>query len=127
MSKNVEIYHLGAALFAAQYDALHFEQVHASWQQYWPKEHMVLDIGAGSGRDALWCAKQGCQVVAVEPAGDLRKLGQLKTAGFAVQWLDDSLSELKACYQLNLQFNTIFLAQFGCISHLMSANALFEK
>ncbi|MDP5133950.1 MAG: methyltransferase domain-containing protein [Paraglaciecola sp.] len=110
MSKNVDIYHLGAALFAAQYDALHFEQVHASWQQYWPKEHMVLDIGAGSGRDALWCAKQGCQVVAVEPAGDLRKLGQLKTAGFAVQWLDDSLPELKACYQLNLQFNTILLS-----------------
>lgn len=61
-------------------------------------------------RDALWFTKQGCPVVAVEPAADLRKLGQLKTVGFAVQWLDDSLPELKACYQLNLQFNTILLS-----------------
>ncbi len=117
MSKTVDIYHQGAALFAAQYDALSFEQVHACWQPYWPKEQLVLDIGAGSGRDALWLAQQSCQVIAVEPAADLLRLGQLKTDAYAVQetqqnvqWLQDSLPELKACYQLNLQFNTILLS-----------------
>ncbi|WP_214000604.1 class I SAM-dependent methyltransferase [Arsukibacterium sp.] len=115
MSKTVDIYHQGAALFAAQYDALSFEQVHACWQPYWPKEQLVLDIGAGSGRDALWLAEQGCQVISVEPAADLLRLGQLKTDGQLkttekVQWLQDSLPELKACYQLNLQFNTILLS-----------------
>ena len=117
MSKTVDIYHQGAALFAAQYDALSFEQVHACWQPYWPQsgpqhlpqQQLVLDIGAGSGRDALWLAQQGCQVIAVEPAADLLRLGQLKTAE-KVQWLHDSLPELKACYQLNLQFNTILLS-----------------
>jgi SAM-dependent methyltransferase len=113
MSKTVDIYHQGAALFAAQYDALGFEQVHTSWQPYWPQhsqqQQLVLDIGAGSGRDALWLAQQGCQVIAVEPAADLLRLGQLKTAE-KVQWLHDSLPELKACYQLNLQFNTILLS-----------------
>jgi SAM-dependent methyltransferase len=109
MSKTVDIYHQGAELFAAQYDALNFEQVHACWQPYWPNEQLVLDIGAGSGRDALWLAQQGCQVIAVEPAADLLRLGQLKTAE-KVQWLHDSLPELKACYQLNLQFNTILLS-----------------
>ncbi|MCC5853874.1 MAG: class I SAM-dependent methyltransferase [Alkalimonas sp.] len=109
MSKNIDIYHQQAALFAAQYDALSFEQVHHCWSQHWPQDQLVLDIGAGSGRDALWLAEQGCQVVAVEPANDLLQLGLLKT-GKKVQWLHDSLPELKACYQLNLQFNTILLS-----------------
>lgn len=120
MSKTVDIYHQGAELFAGQYDALSFEQVHTCWQQFWPQseqqQQLVLDIGAGSGRDALWLAQQGCQVIAVEPAADLLRLGQLKTdarlaqQGTKVQWLHDSLPELKACYQLNLQFNTILLS-----------------
>ena len=117
MSKTVDIYHQGAELFAAQYDALSFEQVHACWRSYWPQsgpqhspqQQLVLDIGAGSGRDAVWLVQQGCQVIAVEPAADLLRLGQLKTAE-KVQWLHDSLPELKACYQLNLQFNTILLS-----------------
>ncbi len=53
MNKTLDIYHQGAALFAQQYDALSFVQVHQSWQQFWPDNGMVLDIGAGSGRDAL--------------------------------------------------------------------------
>ncbi|MDP5149659.1 class I SAM-dependent methyltransferase, partial [Rheinheimera baltica] len=117
MSKTVDIYHQGAELFAAQYDALSFEQVHACWSAYWPQseqqQQLVLDIGAGSGRDALWLAQQGCHVIAVEPAADLLQIGRLKTSGKLqekVQWLHDSLPELKACYQLNLQFNTILLS-----------------
>ncbi|WP_031568257.1 class I SAM-dependent methyltransferase [Rheinheimera texasensis] len=109
MNKTQDIYHQSAKLYAEQYDALSFEQVHQSWQQYWPQQGLVLDIGAGSGRDALWLAEQGCQVIAVEPATDLRNIGQLKTAE-QVQWLSDSLPELKACYQLNLQFQTILLS-----------------
>ncbi|MEO3678422.1 class I SAM-dependent methyltransferase [Rheinheimera sp. FR7-31] len=113
MSKTIDHYHQGAELFAAQYDALSFEQVHACWSAYWPQsgqqQQLVLDIGAGSGRDALWLAQQGSQVIAVEPAADLLRLGQLKTAE-KVKWLHDSLPELKACYQLNLQFNTILLS-----------------
>ncbi|CAM5465843.1 methyltransferase domain-containing protein [Alishewanella longhuensis] len=113
MSTTILFYHQQAALLAAQYNALSFEQVHESWRQYWPESQMVLDIGAGSGRDAAWLAAQGCQVIAVEPAADLLKLGQLKTAKAQlqnVQWLADTLPELKACYQLNLQFNTILLS-----------------
>lgn len=113
MNKTLDIYHQGAALFAQQYDALSFERVHQSWQQYWPDNGMVLDIGAGCGRDALWLAERGCNVIAVEPAADLLRIGQIKTAEKAaeqVQWLSDSLPELKACYQLNLQFSTILLS-----------------
>lgn len=109
MNKTLDIYHQGAALYAKQYDALNFTQVHQSWQPYWPDKGLVLDIGAGSGRDALWLAEQGCQVIAVEPAPDLLRIGQINTAE-KVQWLSDSIPDLKACSQLNLQFNTILLS-----------------
>lgn len=113
MSKTILYYHQQAALLAAQYNALAFEHVHASWQSYWPRDQLVLDIGAGSGRDASWLAAHGCQVIAVEPAAALLKLGQVKTAEQqlqTVQWLADTLPELKACYELNLQFNCILLS-----------------
>jgi len=109
MSTTLKFYQQHAKLFAQQYDALRFEQVHQSWQPYWPNSGLVLDIGAGSGRDALWLSQRGCDVIAVEPAADLLAIGQLKTAG-KVQWLNDSLPALHACYQLNLQFNTILVS-----------------
>jgi hypothetical protein len=109
MNKTQEIYQQHAALFSRQYEALCFEQVHQSWQQYWPDKGLLLDIGAGSGRDARWLASRGCEVIAVEPVAALRQFGEQQSAGL-VKWLDDSLPTLKACYQLNLQFQTILLS-----------------
>jgi SAM-dependent methyltransferase len=136
MNKTLDIYHQGAALFARQYDALSFERVHQSWQSYWPQSGLVLDIGAGSGRDALWLAEQGCQVIAIEPAADLLQIGQAKTTAAAntakhsalgVQWLNDSLPDLKACYQLNLQFNTILLSAVWMHIALSDRERAFRK
>lgn len=109
MNKTEEVYQQHAALFAGQYEALHFEQVHQSWQAYWPEQGLLLDIGAGSGRDARWLAQRGCEVIAVEPVAALRQFGEQQSGG-QVKWLDDSLPALKACYQLNLQFQTILLS-----------------
>jgi len=36
----------------------------------------ILDVGAGSGRDAGWLAKMGHAVLAVEPSATLRAAGQ---------------------------------------------------
>jgi protein-L-isoaspartate O-methyltransferase len=36
----------------------------------------VLDVGAGSGRDAAWFAARGHDVVAVEPTSAMRSEGQ---------------------------------------------------
>ena len=76
MSSTIDIYHQVAEGFASQYNALKPEEVHQIWRSFWPAaDALVLDIGAGSGRDARWLAQQGCEVFAVEPAKALRELG----------------------------------------------------
>ena len=54
----------------------------------------VLDVGAGSGRDAAWFAAQGHDVVAVEPSSAMRSEGQHRHPDPRVRWLDDQLPEL---------------------------------
>ena len=47
----------------------------------------VLDIGAGTGRDAAWFARQGHDVIAVEPSGSMRTEGQRLHADPRVRWI----------------------------------------
>jgi SAM-dependent methyltransferase len=88
-------YHRNAARFQAQYDSVAAADVHADWASLLQGRTpgRALDVGAGSGRDALWLAQQGWQVTAVEPAQGLRERGRHAT-GDQVQWLDSQLPHL---------------------------------
>ncbi|AMD60423.1 hypothetical protein AWN88_19800 [Agrobacterium tumefaciens] len=55
----------------------------------------VLDIGAGTGRDATWIAGKGHVVVAVEPADEFRRLAQRLHSNANVRWVNDRLPKLK--------------------------------
>lgn len=56
-----------------QYESLTFEDVHASLLDLLPAPGAtILDIGAGSGRDAAWFAARGDDVFAVEPSEAMR-------------------------------------------------------
>jgi ubiquinone/menaquinone biosynthesis C-methylase UbiE len=77
---------------AEQYLSKSFDEVHQSWSQFLPSiiqnpHARILDIGAGSGRDAKHLAESAfkehgvntnIQVFAVEPANLLAKLAQDK-------------------------------------------------
>ena len=54
----------------------------------------VVDVGAGTGRDAAWFAGQGHQVLAVEPVSPLREAGMALHRSTSIEWLDDRLPEL---------------------------------
>ncbi len=54
----------------------------------------ILDIGAGTGRDAAWLAGQGHAVIAVEPVEALRSAGQSLHRSSAITWFDDRLPDL---------------------------------
>lgn len=107
-------YETNADSLAQTYDALSFEQVHASWQSFWPEQDcrsvFALDIGAGSGRDAKWLAARGAQVVAVEPTKALKTIGELNTVGLAVNWLSDSLPEFSQVSKLGMRFDLILVS-----------------
>lgn len=81
-----------AAGFADRYDSVTFEAVHSHLLTYLPATGRVLDIGAGSGRDARALAARGLEVTAVEPSLGLRAIGLANTDG--VDWVDDRLPRL---------------------------------
>lgn len=110
MSINTSFYNKNAAQLATKYDSLEFENVHCSWRRYWPcRDAKVLDIGAGSGRDARWFVEQGCSVIAVEPANEFRQLGTSNSSS-QIQWLDDSLPALAKLRKLCQQYDLILVS-----------------
>ena len=71
---------------------------------------LVLDVGAGSGRDAARLAGRGLDVVAVEPSQSLRERATALHPATRLHWLDDCLPDLPATYQLGLRFDLLWLS-----------------
>lgn len=84
----------GAAL-ATHYEAVDAEAVFAPLADLLPPPCTMVDIGAGTGRDAAWFAARGFGVTAVEPTESLRRVGQ-ERAGPPLTWCDDTLPDLPA-------------------------------
>ncbi|MFG3052522.1 class I SAM-dependent methyltransferase [Kitasatospora sp. NPDC048239] len=77
---------------AVQYEGVTFEEVHREVLHLLPGEPgAVLDIGAGTGRDAAALAALGHRVVAAEPTAELRRIGQRLHADRDIRWVDDAL------------------------------------
>ncbi|MFD8596680.1 class I SAM-dependent methyltransferase [Kitasatospora sp. NPDC059646] len=84
-----------AEALAEQYESVTFAEVHREVLHLFPTgPATVLDIGAGSGRDAAALAAAGHRVTAVEPTAPLRELGRARHARHPVDWVDDALPDL---------------------------------
>lgn len=110
MSSTIDFYHHNALTLSHQYNSVSFESVHHSWKSYWPLAgDKVLDVGAGSGRDARWMQQQGCEVIAIEPSNALRELGAEYT-GVEVTWINDALPALNRTENLGMRFDLILVS-----------------
>ncbi len=90
----------------ARYEALPFEAVHGPLARFFPKPPAsVLDIGAGTGRDAAAFAAMGHDVVAVEPTAPLREAAIALHTGAGVEWIDDALPDLSVVRALDRRFD----------------------
>ncbi|MFE9422467.1 class I SAM-dependent methyltransferase [Kitasatospora sp. NPDC006697] len=78
-----------------QYEEVGFEQVHREALHLLPPAPArVLDLGAGTGRDAAALAALGHRVTAAEPVAELREPGRARHAAAGVEWTDAALPEL---------------------------------
>jgi len=69
----------------------------------------VIDIGAGTGRDAAWLAERGYRVVAVEPTEALRSRAIALHPTPAIEWIDDSLPALRRVVAQRRRFDLVML------------------
>lgn len=93
--RSVSIYDGSAKRMADLYESTSFEQVHVDVLDLLPESgSAVLDVGAGSGRDAVALADRGYVVTAVEPSAGLRREAIVRHASSNVQWVDDALPKL---------------------------------
>ncbi|MBF0430780.1 MAG: class I SAM-dependent methyltransferase [Fibrobacteria bacterium] len=104
-----------------RYESVKAEAVHDSWRHFLPKTHsLILDIGAGSGRDAAWLASLGHEVIAVEPCDKLRGRGEEAHYSKSIRWLSDTLPALKKIRKMDCKFDVILLS--GVWMHIAPGN-----
>ncbi|MEU6957210.1 class I SAM-dependent methyltransferase [Streptomyces sp. NPDC045714] len=101
-------YARAADVLAVQYEEVTFGEVHRDVVSLVPAAPArILDIGAGTGRDAAALAALGHSVVAVEPTAELRGHGQRIHASSAIEWVDDALPTL-VLHQCPGRFDAVF-------------------
>ncbi|MFD7491050.1 GNAT family N-acetyltransferase [Streptomyces sp. NPDC059832] len=99
-----------AAALAEQYESVSLDEVHREVLHLFPAQpSRVLDIGAGSGRDAAALAARGHRVVAAEPTAELRELGERIHAGQDIEWVDDALPGLPTLTSQGRRFDLVLL------------------
>lgn len=99
-----------APLLLEQYEQWSGEEIHGPVMEYFPPAPAaIVDIGAGTGRDAGWFAELGHDVVAVEPTAELREPGKLLHPSPRIKWLNDSLPELALLRGLNQKYELVML------------------
>ena len=111
LANPITWYERHAAQVVSSYEALSPEHLHGWLDGLLPTAAaLVLDVGAGTGRDAAWLAGLGHDVVAVEPAAAMRAEAAQLHPGPRIHWLDDRLPDLAATLCLGLAFDLVLLS-----------------
>ncbi|MBU6452701.1 MAG: class I SAM-dependent methyltransferase [Cyanobacteria bacterium REEB67] len=108
---SIKPYNERADKYVESYESLSFEHVHSQMRDLMPPAgSAVLDVGAGSGRDAAWFARSGCQVLAVEPAAAMLARARELHKEPEIRWQQDTLPGLEKTMGLGLSFDLVWLS-----------------
>jgi len=120
VARGTEGYAADAARLVAQYESIGFADVHGAIIPLLPQPPAsVLDIGAGTGRDAAALAAMGHRVLAVEPTAELREEGRRLHPNPRLEWLDDALPDLPLLVARGERFDLVMLV--AVLMHLDAA------
>jgi SAM-dependent methyltransferase len=109
-ASGTEGYGETADALVEHYEGLTFADVHRDTLHLIPKTPgRVLEIGAGTGRDAAALAALGHSVVAVEPTPELRAHGQRLHCEAAITWIDDVLPDLDKVHARGERYDLVLL------------------
>lgn len=93
-----------------RYEAIGFTALHQDILHLIPATRArILDIGAGTGRDAAGFAAMGHTVLAVEPTDELRAAAAAMHPSPLIEWLDDGLPHLANVAARGTTFDVIML------------------
>jgi predicted TPR repeat methyltransferase len=93
MKVDSTFFDLNAKELSERYDSLTFEQAHQSWLDLVDfKGKKILDVGCGSGRDAVYMEFLGGKVTAVDFSKELLNIAKSKNQ--SINWVEDSLPKL---------------------------------
>ena len=93
-----------------QYESISFADAHRQLLHLMPQAPArVLDIGAGTGRDAAGLAALGHRVIAVEPTAELRLRAANLHPAPGIEWINDSLPDLAGLAELRESFDLVML------------------
>jgi SAM-dependent methyltransferase len=110
MTDAVAWYDANAEAAVARHEETTAETIHGWLMDWLPgKSGTILDVGAGTGRDAAWLASKGHEVVAVEPSAAMRDAAVRLHPDMGIRWIDDSLPALATVNQTGLSFDIILL------------------
>jgi 2-polyprenyl-3-methyl-5-hydroxy-6-metoxy-1,4-benzoquinol methylase len=92
------------------YESISAAEMHGAILHLIPKSpRKIVDIGAGTGRDAAWFAEMGHRVVAVEPLDAMRIPAMALHTSPHIEWLDDSLPDLAVLRGRGERFDMLML------------------
>ena len=111
MTDPIAWYDANAELASDRYESVTFERIHGWLADLLPKPPAaILDVGAGSGRDAAHLSTLGYDVVAVEPSARMRELARARHDDPKINWRDDRLPALKDTFSTGLSFDVILVS-----------------
>ncbi|HWU73047.1 MAG TPA: class I SAM-dependent methyltransferase [Sphingomonas sp.] len=100
-----------AGTFVARSEAVSSEKLLGPFlDMFPPPPARILDIGAGTGRDAAWLSQRGYLVTAVEPVAELREVGMELHAIDRIDWREGTLPDLAISPAPALGFDVILLS-----------------
>lgn len=110
MKDSIAWYEANAESIVMRYENIDAAAIHGWVESLLPAAPAtVLDIGAGSGRDAAYFASKGYDVFAVEPSRQMRELGAKFHPHAEFQWIEDQLPLLANIFSYGLSFDIILL------------------